>query len=176
MLCLESRGCDVLRIDACATIGHSFAVHMPNQLHDYSQSTAHRRAIRTKLFGVDTEKDSSLANCTWNRDLVMKFACTYYFPPCSGKGTGLPPCRALCEGENFPFDAECIAIIFDVASVYNIILVHRHQFIDAVVYFLKHRLIGNVLVPRVIAKNNNSGIGISSGASQNRPVCKSPRH
>ena len=131
MLCLESRGCEVLRVDACATIGHSFAVHMPNVWQIRSQSAALQHAKRnSKLFGVDPEKDSSLANCTWNRDVVMKFLCTLYLSPCSGKGTGLPPCLAFCEGKNFPFDAEFIAIIVDVESVYNIILVHRHQFID----------------------------------------------
>ena len=130
MLCLESRGCEVLRVDACATIGHSFAVHMPNQRQQYSQSAAYREAMRTnKLFGVDPEKGSSIANCTWNWDVVMKFTCTFYFPPCSGKGTGLPPCRSLCEGENFPFDAEFLGVIFDVESVY-IMFLYRHQFID----------------------------------------------
>ena len=74
---------------------------------------------------------------------------------------------------------------------------------DAVVYFLKHRCIGNVLVPRVIAKISgvfciSSGtakisgiigisisngtakisgvIGISSETAQNIPVYKSHRH
>ncbi|KAI0234406.1 hypothetical protein LSAT2_015304 [Lamellibrachia satsuma] len=88
---IESSGCEILKIDACASVGYSPVVRMPNRFQHQTQGDAYVAARANFLLG-----DSRLVNCHWDRDLVARFACTYYIPPCSGNGTVLPPCRSLC--------------------------------------------------------------------------------
>ena len=76
---------------------------MPNTLGHRTQLEAYYNAKRSFLLGVGPDGDSRLKNCHWDRDLVARFACTYYFPPCSTKDTVLPPCRSLCTGESSSF-------------------------------------------------------------------------
>ena len=91
-------GCEVLTIGACAKIGYSGAVRMPNSLGDQSQDEAYVRAKEEFLLDIDPDEVERSDRHLLNSDLFAMFACAYYFPPCTQNGTVVPPCRALCEG------------------------------------------------------------------------------
>ena len=94
----EQVGCEVLKIGACAKIGYSGAVRMPNYFGDRTQDEAYVRAKEEFLLDIDPHEDKRSGGHLLNRDLVALFACAYYFPPCTKNGTVVPPCRTLCEG------------------------------------------------------------------------------
>ena len=96
---------------------------MPNQR---SQNLTYIDARQAFLLGVDPDQDSRLKNCNWDRDLVARFACAYYFPPCSENGTVLPPCRSLCTGYDFILPLTFCMQCFMYAIHHNI----RHEWLQ----------------------------------------------
>ena len=89
-------------------MGYTPAVRMPNQRTQHATYIDARQAFR---IGVHPDQDSRLNNCNnWDRDLVDRFACAYYFPPCSENGTVLPPCRSLCTGYDFYFAVDVLVV------------------------------------------------------------------
>ena len=93
---LDSVGCEVLEIDACAAEGYSPAVSMPD---GRTQRDVVFRDAR-RLFPTVFDSDHKTTECerTRNARLIAMFGCALLFPTCRRSGKVLPPCRSLCTG------------------------------------------------------------------------------